>query len=112
VSPTEPSEQKLEEARAEVKEVVHNAQVNGKRGKGLTYVALAVLMGALFLGILLFRSYATDQSDDALCQKIDRFIVVAEKRIEASPALTQTQKDDAIKIYEDFRNDPPVCRTN
>jgi hypothetical protein len=111
VEPTEPSEHVLEEARAEVKEVVHNAQVNGKRGKGLTFVTLAVFVGALFFGILTFRTYVTDRSDTALCMKIDRFIVIAEQRTEASPSLTQEQKDAAIKAYEDFRNDPPVCRT-
>jgi hypothetical protein len=112
VDPTEPSERVLEEARAEIKESVHNSQVKYKRGRGLTLIVAAFLVGALLWGVLVYRSYTTDKSDTALCEKIDRFIVIAEGRVKTSPVLTQIQKDDAVKLYENFRNDPPVCRTN
>jgi hypothetical protein len=112
VDPTEPSEHVLEEARNEVKETVHNAQISGKRLRWLPLVAAGLLVGVLFFGVLFYRAVTTERSDTALCMKIDRFIVAAEQGIRMSPVLSPAEKKVRIKFYENFRNDPPVCRTN
>lgn len=108
---TEASEQTKLEAREEVTDTVRNGQVQKARGRGIVLVALGLAVGVAFFAVLWFRSATTSRSDTALCEKIDRFIVISEAATISDPNRSAAEKKQALKLFENFRNDPPVCRT-
>lgn len=71
-------------------------------------VSLSAVMLMVFLG---WRVYDNIRAQQGLCEKIDRFMVASEAATMRSDQLTQAEKNMRIRFYEDFRNDPPVCRT-
>lgn len=95
-------------------EVVAAANGNGHSSgfrHGKLLVAVAIATGLLLTGIIIGRAVLAQQRDRALCEKIDRFIATVEMGVSTSPTLTPSEKAARIRFYENFRNDPPVCRT-
>lgn len=78
---------------------------------GYRLVLAVCLSATLLIGFLTWRAYENIKAQNGLCEKIDRFIVASEAATKASDLLTPQQKTMRLKFYEDFRNDPPVCRT-
>lgn len=78
---------------------------------GILLVVVVTVSAALLIGFLGWRVYANVTAQKGLCEKIDRFIVASEAATKASDMLTPQEKAQRLKFYEDFRNDPPVCRT-
>lgn len=109
---TEPSEETLNGARDEVAHGVRNGAAKERRRlPGLALIALGLAVGAIFLTLLFVRAATTERSDTALCEKIDHFIVATEAAVARSTMLTTAEKKRRLAFYENFRNDPPVCRT-
>lgn len=76
-----------------------------------TLIFAAIVAGALVVLVIAARYWIGTQRDIALCEKIDRFIVAVEQGVRTDPGLSVSEKAQRIQFYEDFRNDPPTCRT-
>lgn len=79
---------------------------------GALLVGVVTISAAVLIAFLGWRVYANVTAQHGLCEKIDRFMVASEAATKASDTLTPAEKATRLKFYEDFRNDPPVCRTN
>ena len=82
-----------------------------KRSRRWLIIALAVATAVVVTAVIFFRSQTTEQGQRDLCEKIDRFVVTLETGVAASTTLTEAEKASRIALYENFRNDPPVCLT-
>jgi hypothetical protein len=96
---------------AEHPEVVAAANGNGNHDHRKLLIALAVGTAAIVVLVVFVRSFTTQQADQSLCEKLDRLTVKIEAAVKANPDLTEAQRKQQIMFWEDFRNDPPVCRT-
>lgn len=109
-APIQATEEAKEEARQEITAEIDNG-IAPRRKSWLTLLAVSILAGSLLGAAFFIRSYSSDQKDVALCEKLDRFVVKIEQRTLMNPELTDEQARAALKFYEDFRNDEPMCRT-
>lgn len=79
---------------------------------GLRLVGAVCLSALLLIGFLTWRAYENIHAQQGLCEKIDRFMVLSEAAVQTNDTLTPQEKAQRLRFYEDFRNDPPVCRPN
>lgn len=79
---------------------------------GTILVVIVIVSAVLFVGLIGWRAYQNVSTQNGLCEKIDRFIVASEAAVRVNDTLTPAEKAARIRFFEDFRNDPPVCRTN
>jgi len=91
------------------------AQENGSNGhsrfRRVWLVWAAAGAAGVCVLVVFIRGVTTNEAQQSLCEKLDRLVVKIETAVKVDPELTPAAKRARIMFWEDFRNDPPTCRT-